>query len=333
MSETPQESPCECGGPQACCCNPDTCTCARCWGETPQDHPNVRAIATGTISGAFREWPRVQPEAKALLAERDALREKQCHHGWRGIALREAISTPCPSCGLKSLFIGIGGGLTCASLRCKSPSVEATWEAKDAERDALRQKLAEAEAEHPTGVCLERGLRSERDKLRRDLDRKDHEVSELRAEVERADKAQAALLRLTEALWNRPINGVRTCLLCAQYEDEPHREKCPVPQARAALRDTAPPHPSTEAEALAAMGNDQRLTKMREIPMNEWKKYRKTATQEMRPYVAGEDVTSISVNTEDTLEPGGMIARNATNPKDQWYVAKKFFEDNYEPAW
>ena len=76
MSETPQESPCECGGPQACCCNPDTCTCARCWGETPQDHPNVRAIATGTISGAFREWPRVQPEAKALLAERDALRTR-----------------------------------------------------------------------------------------------------------------------------------------------------------------------------------------------------------------------------------------------------------------
>jgi len=73
--------------------------------------------------------------------------------------------------------------------------------------------------------------------------------------------------------------------------------------------------------------------KRREIPMNEWKKYRKTATQEMRPYVAGEDVTSISVNTEDTLEPGGMIARNAKNPKDQWYVSKKFFEDNYEPAW
>ena len=41
--------------------------------ETPQDHPNIRAIAAGTIAGAFREWPRVQPEAKALLAERDAL--------------------------------------------------------------------------------------------------------------------------------------------------------------------------------------------------------------------------------------------------------------------
>ena len=126
--------------------------------ETPQDHPNVRAIATGTISGAFREWPRVQPEAKALLAERDALREKQCHHGWRGIALREAISTRCPSCGLKSLFIGIGGGLTCASLRCKSPSVEATWEAKDAERDALR---AEVERERRERISAESGCETQ----------------------------------------------------------------------------------------------------------------------------------------------------------------------------
>ncbi len=48
--------------------------------------------------------------------------------------------------------------------------------------EAAEAKLAEAEAEHPTGVCLERGLRAERDKLRRDLDRKDHEVSDLKAE-------------------------------------------------------------------------------------------------------------------------------------------------------
>jgi hypothetical protein len=45
MSETPQESPCECGGPQACCCNPDTCTCARCWGETPQAVLEARPIS------------------------------------------------------------------------------------------------------------------------------------------------------------------------------------------------------------------------------------------------------------------------------------------------
>jgi len=25
-----------------------------------------------------------------------------------------------------------------------------------------------------------------------------------------------------------------------------------------------------------------------------------------------------------------MVARNAKNAEDQWYVARKFFEDNYE---
>lgn len=66
--------------------------------------------------------------------------------------------------------------------------------------------------------------------------------------------------------------------------------------------------------------------------MDEWKKYRKTATQEMRPYAPGEDLTGISVNKEDTPELGGMIARNAKNPQDQWYVGKAFFAENYEPA-
>jgi hypothetical protein len=42
--------------------------------ETPRDYPNIRAMASGTISGAWREWPLVRPEAKALLAERDTLR-------------------------------------------------------------------------------------------------------------------------------------------------------------------------------------------------------------------------------------------------------------------
>lgn len=56
--------------------------------------------------------------------------------------------------------------------------------AYEAQVGGLGAKLAEAEAEHPTGVCLERELRAERDKLRRDLDRKDHEVAELRDKVE-----------------------------------------------------------------------------------------------------------------------------------------------------
>ena len=64
----------------------------------------------------------------------------------------------------------------------------------------------------------------------------------------------------------------------------------------------------------------------------EWKTYRKTAVQEMRPYVSGEDLSGVSVSDEDTPEAGGMIARNSENHADQWYVAKKFFEECYEAA-
>ena len=63
-----------------------------------------------------------------------------------------------------------------------------------------------------------------------------------------------------------------------------------------------------------------------------WKHYRKKNTQEMRAYVPGEDLGAVSVSAADTPEAGGMIARNADNPADQWYVAKAFFEKNYEPA-
>ena len=44
------------------------------------------------------------------------------------------------------------------------------------------------------------------------------------------------------------------------------------------------------------------------------------------------DLTGVSVNTEDTPEIGGMIAINPQNQEDRWYVAKKFFDDNYELA-
>ena len=66
--------------------------------------------------------------------------------------------------------------------------------------------------------------------------------------------------------------------------------------------------------------------------MNPFKKYRKKNLQEMRPYIPGESLVGISVNSEDTPEEGGMVAVNANNPNDQWYVGKKFFEDNYELA-
>jgi hypothetical protein len=63
-----------------------------------------------------------------------------------------------------------------------------------------------------------------------------------------------------------------------------------------------------------------------------FRNYRKKSTQLLRPYEPGEDLSGVSVNAEDTPEPGGMIAVNPHNPRDQWYVAKAFFESNYEPA-
>ena len=63
-----------------------------------------------------------------------------------------------------------------------------------------------------------------------------------------------------------------------------------------------------------------------------WKTYRKTAVQEMRPYIAGDDLSGISVSAEDTPEEGGMIARNSGNHGDQWYVGKAFFQTNYIEA-
>lgn len=68
---------------------------------------------------------------------------------------------------------------------------------------------------------------------------------------------------------------------------------------------------------------------MIEIP---WKPYRRKGLSEMRPYIPGEDMSTVSVNPVDTVEDGGMVARNPKNHADQWYVAKQYFADNLEPA-
>ncbi|MCK4329298.1 hypothetical protein KAX02_05595 [candidate division WOR-3 bacterium] len=65
--------------------------------------------------------------------------------------------------------------------------------------------------------------------------------------------------------------------------------------------------------------------------MDKFKKYRRTNIAEMRPYIRGEDLTGISISNVDKLENDlGMIARNPKNHKDQWYVARKYFEENFE---
>lgn len=65
--------------------------------------------------------------------------------------------------------------------------------------------------------------------------------------------------------------------------------------------------------------------------MEDFKYYRRKGLSEMRPYVKGESLESISVSKEDNPETDmGMIARNPKNHADQWYVARKYFEDNLE---
>ena len=66
---------------------------------------------------------------------------------------------------------------------------------------------------------------------------------------------------------------------------------------------------------------------------SEWRQYKRKGLSEMRPYVLGEDLAGVSVSAQDDPPNDmGMIARNPKNHADQWYVARKYFEDNLEPA-
>ena len=67
--------------------------------------------------------------------------------------------------------------------------------------------------------------------------------------------------------------------------------------------------------------------------MGEFQKYRHTNIAEMREYIPGESLDGISVSAEDDPpNDNGMIARNPANHKDQWYVARAYFNANFEPA-
>ena len=66
----------------------------------------------------------------------------------------------------------------------------------------------------------------------------------------------------------------------------------------------------------------------------EYKQYVRTGTAEMRPY-EGEDLEGlVSVSKEDrdngSPKAGDMIARNPRNHSDQWLVAAKYFDENFE---
>ena len=67
---------------------------------------------------------------------------------------------------------------------------------------------------------------------------------------------------------------------------------------------------------------------VKEIKLSEFKKYIRKGFSEMRPYIPGEDLGNVSITDVDIPEKGGMIARNPKNHKDQWYVAKQYFQEN-----
>lgn len=73
--------------------------------------------------------------------------------------------------------------------------------------------------------------------------------------------------------------------------------------------------------------------------MEEFKQYRREAIAELRPVTDAEVMSNslapnISLSMEDkengSPKIGDMIARNPNNHNDQWLVAAKYFEDNFE---
>jgi hypothetical protein len=74
--------------------------------------------------------------------------------------------------------------------------------------------------------------------------------------------------------------------------------------------------------------------------MSEFKQYKRKSISEMKPVPSNWTLTTlkdagVSVSQADldngSPKVGDMIARNPKNHKDQWLVAKEYFEDNLEP--
>lgn len=74
--------------------------------------------------------------------------------------------------------------------------------------------------------------------------------------------------------------------------------------------------------------------------MTEWKQYRRTNIAEMRAFVPGEDTSKFSVSEPDRQLcvndidefQRGFVARNPQNHAEQWYVARAYFDVNFEPV-
>jgi hypothetical protein len=67
-----------------------------------------------------------------------------------------------------------------------------------------------------------------------------------------------------------------------------------------------------------------------------FQQYRKKQISEARPYVAGEDMTGITISdvqaSAGSPTAGDMIARDPSNHADQWLIAADYFAANFEPV-
>jgi len=67
-----------------------------------------------------------------------------------------------------------------------------------------------------------------------------------------------------------------------------------------------------------------------------FKQYRRKQIAELREWQSGEDMARVSISAADleagSPKVGDMIARNPINHNDQWLVAAKYFDDNFEPV-
>ncbi len=70
--------------------------------------------------------------------------------------------------------------------------------------------------------------------------------------------------------------------------------------------------------------------------MSEYKNYRRSQIAQLRPYIPGEVLVSVSISEPDKAagspKPVDMIARNPKNHADQWLVAAQYFGDNFDPS-
>ena len=73
--------------------------------------------------------------------------------------------------------------------------------------------------------------------------------------------------------------------------------------------------------------------------MSEFKAYRRKGLAYLRPVIKGEDLTGVSISAVDDQlrrnDPAafdtGFVACNKDDPDDRWYVARRYFDDNFDP--